>query len=375
MKKIIIALVLVTVGLRAFAQNLPDFVRYESRNEAYVFPRGGLQDVIQYDRTTIDTAMHRLMENFRKAGRVGYSDPDHPSVVREIRWYVEVWHEGFRRDFENSFRPIVEEFDKRNGRQYTLYSWEFRYAGNGPYKTVFYYYKTNGRIRINFLIDKIEFLGVVEGLPISRINEAGYSTILGRALFDNGDLDLSWSSGYYEIDSDAFRDNNIPNVILNSYAIGIGERAFVNSNITSVTVPELLRHQCREAFTGNPIKNITIIPQELVWPRGFEPRGGAEPETYFKDYLDEFFYRVSNGGTYTWDGSRWSFKETEIPGDFFGKDSNRSPGLYTWENGGWSYEPRPPHFGSTVLSYLRDDLPAPGIYKWENNTWVFHQRQ
>jgi hypothetical protein len=319
------------------------------------------------------------MENFRKAGRYGYRDPNHPSANLAIDWYIEVRREGSKKNFENSLLPIVEEFDKQNGRQYTLYSWDFTYAGSGHYKTVFYYYKTNGRIRIKFLIDKIESLIAWGGEIIVRTNESDYYSyyaILGRALnSDNGDLDLSWLRGYYMIAFDAFRNNNIPNVILDSYAIGIKEGAFANSNITSVTAPSLLNSQCRKAFTGNPIKNITIIPQELIWPSGFEPRGGGEPEAYFEDYLDEFFYRTRDGGTYTWDGSKWSFKKTEIPGDFFGKNSNRSPGLYTWENGGWSYKPRPPHFGSTVLSYFYDDLPAPGIYKWENNTWVFYQWQ
>jgi hypothetical protein len=80
---------------------------------------------------------------------------------------------------------------------------------------------------------------------------------------------------------------------------------------------------------GNPVKTITIIAQQIVWPEQQVPRRGAEPQTVFKDYLDEFFYKNSVPGTYTWDGSNWSFETTEIPGDFFGKDSKRSPGLYT----------------------------------------------
>jgi hypothetical protein len=385
MKKLIIVLVLFVVNLSLFAQDLPDFRIYESRDEAHQFP---YYDIIEYDRSTIDTAMSRLFENHRK-NLNDWSDY-HGSINYSITKIVPV-DGGFKYYFERDLIYYVGELDKQNGKQYTLYTWSFGYTGKeGSYFAVFYYYKTNGRITCRYLIDGHVSRSVLWGEFVC-IEDSNRTTALVGWLDGGGELIIPKELGITYIDIDraaiidldptAFRNQNITSVVIPSTVRGIREGTFSNNKITSITVPSLLRNDCRRAFTGNPIESITITAQQIVWPERQGPRGGAEPQTFFEDYLDEFFYKNSAPGTYTWDGSNWSFEKAEIPGDFFGKDSKRSPGLYTWEDGGWSYQS-----GSRYIAdydyYFGDyradgplyrSLPEPGVYKWENNTWVYHK--
>jgi len=96
----------------------------------------------------------------------------------------------------------------------------------------------------------------------------------------------------------------IPQKIGNTQITAIGDKAFKDKNLTSVTIPDSVTLIGYDAFSGNNLNSVTIGADVLLGLR-------AELEFHFvfDEDFDNFYNRNHmRAGTYVLENGRWSMK-------------------------------------------------------------------
>jgi TolB-like protein len=128
-------------------------------------------------------------------------------------------------------------------------------------------------------------------------------TSIGVSAFANNELtSVTIGNSVTSIGGGAFANNKLTSVTIGNSVTSIGASAFIsgafaNNKLTSVTIGNSVTSIGSNAFNDNPLTSVTI-PANVSLSNFSFPNG-------FVDYYDK---NGKKAGTYTYDGSRWSYK-------------------------------------------------------------------
>jgi len=157
---------------------------------------------------------------------------------------------------------------------------------------------SNGQIIIN------EYVGTNSTVRIPpTIQNRTVGGIGNRAFMKKNITSITIPDNVVAIGVNAFSFNKLTTIIIPSRVTHIGGNAFSGNNLTNVTIPDNVTIR-GYAFSYNKITHITIGTNVRFEPWNFE--GVAYNEVFF-DGFDSFY--ISQGrraGTYTFSNGRWS---------------------------------------------------------------------
>jgi hypothetical protein len=132
----------------------------------------------------------------------------------------------------------------------------------------------------------------------ARIGGAPVTGIGKRAFAESELVSVILPDSVISIGYGAFHDNQLMSLTIGSGLTSIGAGAFADNHLTSVTIPGGLTSIGEYAFYGNPLTSVTIPANVSLDTLSF-------PNSFNK------FYNYNNGkkaGVYTYSSGRWTFQ-------------------------------------------------------------------
>ena len=162
----------------------------------------------------------------------------------------------------------------------------------------------------------------ISGIPVTSI---------GSAAFLNKQLtSISIPDSVTTIGQSAFRENRLTNVTIPNSVTTIGQSAFSRNRLTSVTIPNRVASIGLYAFANNQLTSVTI-------PRSVTSIGGGaffeNPDLINIIIGANVYVNVSNYYNSNHKGNYDSFP------DFYNRNGKRA-GRYTFSNNRWIYSPQ-----------------------------------
>ena len=109
----------------------------------------------------------------------------------------------------------------------------------------------------------------------------------------------------------AFTGRNLISVTIPNSVTTIGNSAFIGNQLTSITIPNSVTTIMPHAFYRNQLTSITIGANVRMYQRRsqFYPFMGPRYDSPFdNNFHGAYIDNGSRAGTYTWNGTTWSFR-------------------------------------------------------------------